>query len=212
MLRQSTEGSRYAAALDRLDALGVLYPCRCSRADIRAALAAPQEGAPAPAVYPGTCRGRPMAERGPDDALRLDIDRALARVGDPVRLLIEEEDPAHVGRRPLDAAALRGAIGDVALARRDIGPAYHLTVTVDDARQGITHVIRGEDLRDSTQVHRLLQALLDLPVPVWLHHRLIRDETGRRLAKRDDARAIRALRAAGAAPADIRRMVGLPAP
>lgn len=95
------------------------------------------------------------------------------------------------------------------LARRDIGTAYHLAVVVDDAFQGITHVVRGDDLFDATPLHRLLQALLGLPVPVWHHHRLIRDDAGRRLAKRDDARALATLRAEGATPADIRRMVGL---
>lgn len=99
---------------------------------------------------------------------------------------------------------LRRRIGDVVLARKDIGAAaYHLAVVVDDAAQGVTHVIRGEDLLEATAIHRMLQALLDLPVPVWHHHRLVRDETGRRLAKRDGAWAIRAYRAEGRTPADI---------
>jgi glutamyl-Q tRNA(Asp) synthetase len=98
-------------------------------------------------------------------------------------------------------------LGDVVLARKDISTSYHLAVTVDDAAQHITVVTRGEDLFNSTHVHRLLQALLDLPVPVWRHHKLICDETGRRLAKRDDARSIRSYRLRGATPERIRWMV-----
>jgi glutamyl-Q tRNA(Asp) synthetase len=205
VLRQSEHLARYAAALDRLAALGVTYPCRCTRADIRAALAAPQEGA-APQVYPGTCRARRIDAREDGDAVRLDLDRALALAGP---LSFDESGPAHRGRHRLDPAALRARIGDVVLARRDIGIAYHLAVVVDDAHQGITHVVRGEDLLEATPLHRLLQALLGLPVPVWHHHRLIRDEAGRRLAKRDAARALATLRAHGATPADIRRTLGL---
>ena len=214
VLRQSEHLPRYASALDRLTAMGVTYPCRCSRADIRAALSAPQEGA-APqggAVYPGTCRGRPIDARADGDAVRLDLGRALDLV-DAGALSWEETGPAHRCRHALDPALLRARIGDVVLARKDIGAAsYHLAVVVDDAHQGITHVVRGEDLLESTPLHRLLQALLGLPVPTWHHHRLVRDDaSGRRLAKRDDALAVAALRAGGATPDDIRRLAGLPA-
>jgi glutamyl-Q tRNA(Asp) synthetase len=106
---------------------------------------------------------------------------------------------------------MRAALGDVVLGRRDIGVAYHLAVVVDDADQAITHVARGADLWEATPLHRLLQVLLGLPEPVWHHHRLIRDETGRRLAKRDDARALATLRAEGVAPAEVRRMLGFEA-
>lgn len=147
-----------------------------------------------------------MADAGPGDAIRLDLARALARVGS---LAFVEEGPLHPGRHPLDGDALRAGTGDVVLARRDIGVAYHLAVVVDDALQEISHVVRGDDLFAATPLHRLLQALLELPVPVWHHHRLIRDNAGRRLAKRDDARALATLRAGGATPADVRRMVGL---
>jgi len=212
VLRQSARGRAYTAALARLARLGVLYPCRCTRAEIRAALSAPQEGAaPAPA-YPGTCRGRPMAGRGPQDAIRLDIGRALALAGqaaDAARLAFDETGPAFAGRHRLDPEALRRDPGDIVLSRRDIGPAYHLAVVVDDAFQGITEVVRGEDLFPATFVHVLLQALLGLPTPAYHHHRLIRDDRGRRLAKRDDARAIARYRAEGASPDDIRRLVGL---
>ncbi len=213
MLRQSEHLPRYAAALDRLTALGLTYPCRCSRADIRAALSAPQEReTPDGPVYPGTCRGRPMDAHAAGDAIRLDLARALAQV-DPATLDFDETGPAHAGRHRLDPALLLARVGDVVLARKDIGvAAYHLAVVVDDAWQGITHVVRGEDLWPATPLHRLLQALLALPVPVWHHHRLIRDAGGRRLAKRDDARALATLRAEGATPEGIRRRLGLAEP
>lgn len=204
VLRQSENLPAYAAALERLSALGLTYPCRCTRADIRAAAAAPQEGAGA-LVYAGTCRGRSMAEMRRGDAVRLDVAAALALAGP---LHWQETGPVAAGRHMVDAAALAG-LGDVVLARKDIGAAYHLAVAVDDAAQGITHVVRGADLLEATPLHRLLQALLGLPVPVWHHHRLIRDTAGRRLAKRDNARALATLRAEGATPGDIRRMVGL---
>jgi glutamyl-Q tRNA(Asp) synthetase len=211
VLRQSQHLARYEAALDRLAALGVTYPCRCTRADIRAALSAPQEGAgPDGPVYPGTCRGRSMAERGEGDAVRLDLARALERLGDAGTLGFEETGPAHAGWHRLDPAALVLGTGDVVLGRKDIGAAaYHLAVVVDDAHQGISHVVRGADLWEATPLHRLLQALLDLPVPVWHHHRLVRDADGRRLAKRHDARSLATLREGGATPNDIRRLAGL---
>ncbi|MFO1142142.1 MAG: tRNA glutamyl-Q(34) synthetase GluQRS [Amaricoccus sp.] len=206
VLRQSEHRNRYASALSRLAGLGVTYPCRCSRADIRAAVAAPQEGAAAPAVYPGTCRGRPMESAAPGDATRLDLGRALALVGP---LCWEESGPFAPGTQAVDPAALAAGLGDVVLARRDVGTAYHLAVVVDDAHQDVTHVVRGSDLRDAAPLHRLLQALLGLPAPVWHHHRLIRDEAGRRLAKRDDARSLATLRAEGATPGMLRELLGL---
>jgi glutamyl-Q tRNA(Asp) synthetase len=198
VLRQSEHRGRYAAALDRLAGLGVTYPCRCTRAEIRAALSAPQENAPNP-VYPGACRHRPMSDAGPTDAIRLNLPKALAAAPP---LTWTETGPTDPGPHSVAPA------GDPILARRDIGVAYHLAVVVDDARQGITHVVRGDDLRDATALHRLLQHLLGLPEPVWRHHPLIRDEAGRRLAKRDGARSLAALRAGGATPEDIRRQLG----
>lgn len=211
VLRQSERVSVYAAALEKLEGLGVTYPCRCTRSDIRAALSAPQEGAAHigshGAVYPGTCRGRAMVECGPGDAIRLDLDRALALLGEQ-ELTWRETGAAHAGTHKLDCDAMRQQIGDVVLGRKDISAAaYHLSVVVDDAAQGITHVIRGEDLLETTPIHRLLQALLDLPVPVWHHHALIRDAAGKRLAKRNDACAIRTYREAGRTPEDVRRMM-----
>ncbi|TVQ55400.1 MAG: tRNA glutamyl-Q(34) synthetase GluQRS [Rhodobacteraceae bacterium] len=212
VLRQSARGAAYAAALARLDALGLLYPCVCTRAEIAAA--APQEGADE-TVYPGLCRGRDVSGAGRPAALRLAMDRAIDRLGGPdaIRALTFEECGAgpggETGRMALDPEALIAQIGDVALGRKDGAASYHLAVVVDDAHQGVTCATRGEDLFASTPLHRLLQALLGLPTPRYRHHRLIRDAAGRRLAKRDDARALATLRAEGATPEDVRRLVGL---
>ncbi|MCB1397044.1 MAG: tRNA glutamyl-Q(34) synthetase GluQRS [Rhodobacter sp.] len=208
VMHQSTRRAAYDAALARLQALGVTYRCTCTRGDIRAALAAPQEGAPMIGpdgpVYPGTCRHRGHAD--PGAAIRLDMVQAIARVGP---LSFQETGPDRAGLHQVSPDWLIQHVGDVVLARRDIGTSYHLAVTVDDAAQGITLVTRGLDLFDATPVHRVLQCLLDLPEPAYHHHRLIRDEAGKRLAKRDDARALSKYRAEGATPADIRRLVGL---
>jgi glutamyl-Q tRNA(Asp) synthetase len=201
VLRQSTRGPAYQAALDRLSALGLTYHCTCTRGDIRAALSAPQEGAtPGPdgPIYPGTCRGKHHSE----GALRLDMARATRRL--PDLTFTEAGRTLTFNPRQLVRTA-----GDIVLNRRDAGFAYHLAVVVDDAFQGVTLVTRGEDLLPATPIHVLLQHLLGLPTPAYHHHRLIRDETGKRLAKRDDARALAKYRAEGATPADIRRMVGL---
>ncbi|NBB97135.1 MAG: tRNA glutamyl-Q(34) synthetase GluQRS [Alphaproteobacteria bacterium] len=209
--RQSDHLRNHRAALKRLAAMGVIYPCTCSRGDIRAALSAPQEGAPVIGpdgfVYPGACRGRSMAEAGSQDALRLDMRLALARVG---RLSFVENGPLRRGVHWLDPDWMIARVGDVVLSRRDMGTSYHLSVVLDDAAQGITEVTRGMDLFDATAIHVLLQALLELPAPRYWHHDLVRDDNGKRLAKRDDARALATLRADGATPADIRASLGLP--
>ena len=208
VMRQSERGEAYAAALDRLAAMGVLYPCRCRRADIRAALSAPQEGPP-PAgpdglIYPGTCRGRTMADARPEDALRLDAAKALRLTG-PLNYIETGSDSA---RKSLDKDTFITPIGDPVLSRRGTGAAYHLAVVVDDAAQGVTLVSRGADLAEATWIHVLLQRLLDLPTPTYHHYRLIRDTAGKRLAKRDNARSLAELRAAGWTPADVRQAIG----
>ncbi|MGR3435544.1 MAG: tRNA glutamyl-Q(34) synthetase GluQRS [Shimia sp.] len=201
VLRQSANAAAYAAALERLS--GFTFPCSCNRADIRAASSAPQEGAMGPdgPIYPGTCRDGP-AKPGPV-AIRLHADRAADALGP----LYWQEGTETIRYAP---ARLPHEVGDVVLSRRDPpGIAYHLAVVVDDAAQAVTDVVRGADLRDATPIHVALQALLGLPTPRYHHHRLIRDAAGRRLAKRDDARALATYRAEGATPADIRAMVGL---
>jgi len=207
VLRQSTRLPRYRAALKSLWHQGLIYPCSCSRADIRAAASAPQEGAPLlgpdGVIYPGTCRPAtpPQGPMPEECALRLDMARACRMLSSP--LIYKEKD------RIITPHNLPHTVGDVVLARREMGASYHLSVVVDDADQGITHVIRGEDLQEATQIHVLLQRLLGLPTPAYHHHALIRDAAGRRLAKRDDARAIATYRAEGASPSDIRALLGL---
>lgn len=216
--RQSGRMATYAQALARLKEQDLLYPCFCTRRAIAEEVAraggAPQ-GAEGP-LYPGTCRGLPRAEgaarkeAGLSYALRLDLARALAlaetRAGGP--LLFEEQGFGPNGEHGTAVADPR-PLGDVVLARKDAPASYHLAVVVDDAARGVTLITRGEDLFAATHLHRLLIALLGLPVPFWRHHGLVRDAAGRRLAKRDGARSLRALRESGASPADIRRMIGL---
>lgn len=208
VLRQSQRRDVYAEALTRLEDLGVVYPCFCSRKEIRAEVA--RAGAaphgPLGPVYPGTCRGLSEADRaarkaaGAPYALRLDAAAAQAQVGRPI--WIEGTQPPQ----PADLTA----VGDVVIARKELSTSYHLAVVVDDAAQGVTLVTRGADLQDSTPIHRVLQALLDLPVPRWAHHALLTDDAGVRLAKRDDARSLAALRAAGYSPAEVRALAGFP--
>ena len=210
--RQSDHAADYRNALETLWHQGLVYPCSCTRRDVQAAASAPQEGAPLLGpdgiVYPGTCR-RDIPPPGPmpgGQALRLNMRRALKGI-DQIDYSETGADPRHVS---VSAADMIHGIGDVVLSRRDFAGSYHLSVVVDDAAQGVTHVVRGLDLAEATPIHVLLQRLLGLPGPVYHHHRLIRDADGRRLAKRDDARALATLRAEGATPTDIRRLVGLP--
>ena len=213
-LRQSDRREIYAAAIDQLVEMDLCYPCRCRRRDIHAALSAPQEGAPVHGpdgpVYPGTCRGRTMAEAGPEDAFRLDIAKAIDKLEG--RLSFEETGPLRPGSHEIDPGSMVREIGDVALARRGLGASYHLAVVVDDAHQRISEVVRGEDLFEATRIHALLQALLGLERPTYHHHDLIRDETGKRLAKRDDARSIREYRKAGLKQDDVRELTGIGRP
>ena len=198
-LRQSTRQPAYDAALADLQAQDLTYHCICSRADIRAALAAPQEGSDGP-IYPGTCRDA-QHQTG---ALRLNVTKA-ARL---LRALTFTETGTRLGTHTINPAQLMDTTGDIILSRRDIGVAYHLAVVVDDAAQGITEVTRGEDLFPATALHVALQQLLNLPTPHYHHHALIRDDHGKRLAKRDDARALSHYRADGLTGADIRAKIG----
>lgn len=206
VMRQSDRMDTYQEALARLAPL--TYPCRCRRGDIRAAMSAPQEGVlpagPDGLIYPGTCRHRSIQDAAPDDVIRLDVGRAFDSLGLD-RISFRDQALVHV----MTHDQFNDRIGDVILSRRGMGTSYHLAVVVDDAAQGITLVTRGKDLFDSTWIHVLLQQLLDLPTPDYHHHRLIRDDAGKRLAKRDDARAIRHYRDEGASPSDICAMLGL---
>lgn len=204
-VRQSRRMPLYSAALEQLRALGVVYPCFCTRSAIRAEIAA-AGGAPHIAgggIYPGTCRGLDAGRRaallaeGRSWALQLDADRALRLTG-----ALDWFDQQR-GRQQVTAAR----IGDVIIARKEMPASYHLCVVVDDAAQEVSLVTRGEDLLASTPVHRTLQALLGLPVPEWWHHPLCRDASGRRLAKRDGDASLRTLRERGFSPADVLRMM-----
>lgn len=189
-VRQSHHLGDYAAALDDLRARALVYPCFCTRADIAQSLAAPH--GPSGAVYPGTCRNLGAAERARRIAeephcWRIDMTRASALAG-PLRW-----EEAGQGMR----VAVPDAHGDVVLARKDAPASYHLASTIDDAAMGITQVVRGADLIASTDVHRLLQALLGLPTPAYRHHALVCGPEGKRLAKRDAAASLASLRAGG---------------
>ena len=204
--RQSERMDDYAQALESLDGMGLVYPCFCTRAEIRAEIersgAAPH--GPDGPVYPGICRGLPRAEAqdriaaGDAHALRLDMARAVAEAG---RLAWHDRDRGRLEARP-------EIFGDVVLARKDTPTSYHLAVTVDDHIQGITLVTRGEDLLPATHVHRLLQGLLGLETPEYRHHRLLTDDAGRRLAKRHDSLSIRSLRERGHSAEEVRAMAG----
>ena len=218
VMRQSDRLPIYDKALDELWARELLYPCTCNRRDIATAASAPQEGAPLLGpdglIYPGTCRNKPRPDSRPKDIpLRLDMAAAGRQISalDQVGAFYEAGagPNGETGYIPFTLHELTDTVGDVVLSRRDMGTSYHLSVVLDDAAQGITHVVRGQDLFEATRIHVVLQLLLGLPTPDYLHHRLIRDDAGKRLAKRDDARAIAKYRAEGASPADIRAMVGL---
>jgi glutamyl-Q tRNA(Asp) synthetase len=169
---QSARLDSYAAAGERLKAMRLLYPCRCTRAEILAT--ATGQGPDGP-VYPGTCRGRHVDPEGA--AWRLDMAQATARAG-PLEWVDELAGPQR---------ATPEIFGDVVLLRRDAPASYHLAATLDDAVDGVTLVTRGADLFAASHVHRLLQALLGLPVPVWHHHGLLVEADGRKLAKRRGA-------------------------
>lgn len=216
--RQSDHLDRFDEALDLLSVQGLLYPCFCTRKEISREIEAmghaPHLVASGPEgpLYPGTCRGLSAAEqtaRGAarSPALRLDSAAAAKRLTVP--LCFEEwgHGPGgETGTQTVDPALF----GDAVLGRKDIGVAYHLAVVVDDAAQGVSLVSRGEDLFAAAHIQRLLQALLKLPAPTYYHHRLIAGADGKRLAKRDEAQTLRAMRAAGETPATIRQRLNLP--
>lgn len=208
VLVQSDRFVLYAEAANRLRDLDLLYPCFCTRAEIAAsARGTDPDGAP---LYPGTCRHRSNSERA----------EKLER-GDPVQFRLDNEAARNlaglltftsVGPSILDRPQVRYAKperwGDVVLQRKDLPTSYHLSVVVDDAAQGITHVTRGRDLEAATDIHVLLQMLLSLPAPFYHFHRLIRGEDGEKLAKSKGAQSLRDLRAQGWDPADVRQAVG----
>ena len=215
ILIQSEQLPVYERAIEKLAELGLLYPCFATRQEIQAAadpLATDPDGAP---VYPGLHRGMPASEferrkLAEPFALRLDMARAVAVAAGMLNAdtltYAEFGDDQSVRRVLCDP--LRW--GDVVIRRKETSASYHLAVVVDDARQFVSHVVRGADLRAATDIHRLLQLLLGLPSPLYHHHRLLLDVAGRKLSKRDHATSLASLRAQGYTPDDIRRMVGIP--
>ncbi|MEP5762875.1 MAG: tRNA glutamyl-Q(34) synthetase GluQRS [Litoreibacter sp.] len=209
-LRQSDHMNRYSAALDFLWDEGLLYPCACNRRDIRGAITPLTDGTlpsgPDGLIYPGTCRDKARPRSRPSNTtLRLNMNAALERC----RSLNFTEIGTLTKQRTidLDADGILKATGDIVIARKDIGTSYHLSVVLDDAFQDITHVVRGFDLFDATQIHVVLQEVLELLRPTYLHHQLVTDDAGKRLAKRDDARAISLYREEGLSPQDVRALV-----
>ncbi|MBU1211310.1 MAG: tRNA glutamyl-Q(34) synthetase GluQRS [Alphaproteobacteria bacterium] len=219
-LRQSRHLPDYQKAADRLDALGLVYPCFAARAEILAAahetgLRLDPDGAP---VYPGLHRGLDPkeAERrkagGEPYAMRLDMARAVALARERAGHAMSEQ---QLSWREMDAAGQVEMVfadplawGDIVLQRKDVPTSYHLSVVVDDARQGVTHVVRGKDLIHATAIHRLLQVLLDLPEPVYHHHDLVLDGNGLKLSKSDSATSLRSLREAGWTRGDVMAKLG----
>ncbi|MCW6509952.1 tRNA glutamyl-Q(34) synthetase GluQRS [Lichenifustis flavocetrariae] len=210
--RQSDRFPLYRAALQRLEAEGLVYPCFCTRGDIAKAIDGkpgwPRDPDGSP-LYPGTCRRRTPAERdnlaaqGAPAGLRLDLARALDRLPPGLDWVEYRE-----GGAPMGIPAEPARWGDALLARKDIPTSYHVSVVVDDAAQGVTDVVRGEDLLAATGLHRVLQVLLGLPAPVYHHHRLICDASGEKLAKSRAAPTLRARRATGESASDLRRALG----
>jgi glutamyl-Q tRNA(Asp) synthetase len=221
--RQSDHLDAYRAALARLDRLGLVYPTFESRAEIARRVRAREAKGPWPRdpdgapLYPGRIDEMPAAERarrmeaGEPYALRLDMAAALERIAPPGSRFASNLTWREIGPdgNVTTVDAKPAAWGDVVLARKETPTSYHLSVVVDDALQGITEVVRGQDLFPATGVHRLLQELLELPVPVYRHHRLVLGPDGRKLSKSTRSTALRELRREGASAADIRRLVGL---
>jgi glutamyl-Q tRNA(Asp) synthetase len=215
--RQSDHLAAYREALDNLSAQGLVYPSFESRAEIARLVAEREADGPWPRDpdgaphYPGSARLLSAGERArllesdAPYALRLDMATACARAGDLGWAEQGEGPDGETGA----VVARPQAWGDVILARKEAPTSYHLSVTVDDALQGVTEVVRGQDLFWSTSLHRLLQRLLGLPQPAYRHHRLLRDDSGRKLSKSTAATGLRELRAGGKTPADIRRLIGL---
>ena len=211
VMRQSERMDAYEAALQKLDALGVLYPCFCTRREIAEEIARAGSAPHGPdgPLYPGTCRRLSEDERrakfaeGRPYARRIDLEKALS--------LADESDGENLRWEERSDGTVRKAdprpLGDAVLARKDLGTSYHLAVTVDDAAQGVTLVTRGKDLIHATDLHRLLQALLGLPVPVWHHHGLITDDDGKRLATRDSAKTLESLKGEGMTAGDVRHLL-----
>ncbi|MBS0237067.1 MAG: tRNA glutamyl-Q(34) synthetase GluQRS [Proteobacteria bacterium] len=213
VLVQSEHFSEYLAAADRLIQMGLLYPCFASRSEIAAAADPEKTDPDGTPIYPGLWRGASaenVGQRmaaGESPALRLNMDGALqalkAKRGDKPLTFVEVAEDGSSETRTAEPHRW----GDAIIVRKEVPASYHLSVVVDDARQGVTHVTRGQDLLPATDLQRLLQELLDLPEPVYSHHRLIKWSNGLKLSKSNQDMGLRALRAEGATADDIRRVI-----
>lgn len=211
VLYQSNRSKAYHNALNTLIKMDLCYPCVCTRKDIQNALSAPQEPAETTqTVYPNTCRNTSFDEDLTEFAIRLNMEKAAAYlIKNNIRPRFTETGGPSSIETSVNFETLIQTVGDIVLARKDIGTSYHIAVVIDDAFQNITHVTRGRDLQAETPIHCVLQSLLGYTTPVYHHHNLIRDDTGKRLAKRSDSKSIRKFRQEGFSIQDVKNMIGL---
>ena len=208
VIRQKNRFNSYREAIDILNNKNLIYPCSCTRKDINEALSAPQNNK-IPKIYTCACRNRSMSEATKTDNIRINIDKSinyLKKLNHKFLVFVDDYYQQNLINIPFESQHLQE---DIIVARKEIGTSYHLSVVVDDAFQDITHVVRGADLFSSTPIQRLLQELLELPQPLYHHHRLILDEDGKRLAKREASTALSILRESGVKPIELKRSLDL---
>ena len=208
VIRQKNRLNSYREAIDILGNKNLIYPCSCTRKDINEALSAPQNNK-IPKIYTGACRNRSMSEATKTDNIRINIDKSinyLKKLNHKSLVFVDDYYQQNLINISFESQHLQE---DIIVARKEIGTSYHLSVVVDDAFQDITHVVRGADLFSSTPIQRLLQELLELPQPLYHHHRLILDEDGKRLAKREASTALSILRESGVKPIELKRSLDL---
>ena len=208
VIRQKNRFNSYREAIDILNNKNLIYPCSCTRKDINEALSAPQNNK-IPKIYTCACRNRSMSEATKTDNIRINIDKSinyLKKLNHKSLVFVDDYYQQNLIKIPFESQHLQE---DIIVARKEIGTSYHLSVVVDDAFQDITHVVRGADLFSSTPIQRLLQELLELPQPLYHHHRLILDEDGKRLAKREASTALSILRESGVKPIELKRSLDL---
>jgi glutamyl-Q tRNA(Asp) synthetase len=208
VIRQKNRFNSYREAIDILGNKNLIYPCSCTRKDINEALSAPQNNK-IPKIYTCACRNRSMSEATKTDNIRINIDKSinyLKKLNHKSLVFIDDYYQQNLINISFESQHLQE---DIIVARKEIGTSYHLSVVVDDAFQDITHVVRGADLFSSTPIQRLLQELLELPQPLYHHHRLILDEDGKRLAKREASTALSILRESGVKPIELKRSLDL---
>ena len=212
---QSMRTGAYKQSLQKLINLGICYPCKCSRKDIQLAIEAPHNQntkATLPQIYQGTCRDRKMSEMGSNEAIRINMGKVIDLFGGVSRfpkLEFQDIGDQFPGTYSLEPEALIDYHGDFVIARGDLGVSYHLAVVIDDDYMRISHITRGADIFSVAPIHRLLQELFGLRIPIWNHHKIICDSKGKRLAKRHNAMSLRTLWGKGWTNVSIRESLGL---